>query len=92
MRRIERRLFRLNDQIEALRRDEVLARQELEFHLHLNDDAVRDALVSDAPLDRADARDTAGDVARFEAHIAGLELRRRRLEERRDRLLSRLGG
>ncbi|MGD2052125.1 MAG: hypothetical protein PVI35_06585 [Acidimicrobiia bacterium] len=92
MRRIERRLFRLNDQIAALRRDEVLARQELEFHVHLNDDATRDALVSDAPLDRADARETAGDVARFEAHIARLEERRRRLEERRDRLLGRLGG
>ncbi len=92
MRRIERRLFRINDRIEALRRDEVLTRQELEFHIHLNDDATRDAVVSDHPLDRADARETAGDVARFEAHIAELESKRRELEHRRDRLLGRLGA
>ncbi len=90
MRRIERRLFWINDQIEALRRDEVLARQELEYHMHLNDDAARDALVSELPLDRADARETAGDVARFEAHIAELERKCRRLERTREQLLARL--
>jgi len=91
MRRIERRLFWINDRIEMLRRDEVLARQELAFHSHLNDDAQRDAAVSDHPIDRADARETAADVARFAAHLADLERERRRLEETRDRLLGRLG-
>ncbi len=90
MRRIERKLFALNDQIAALRRDEDLARGELEFHRHLHDDAARDAASSDHPLDRADARETGLDVARFERHIAGLRRTRIRLERQRDRLLGKL--
>ncbi len=90
MRRIERRLFQINDEIAALRRDEDLAREELIFHRHLNDDAQRDAAVSDSPLDRADARETEGDVARFERHVARLRKARERLERQRDRLVRRL--
>jgi len=90
MRRIERRLFQLNDEISALRRDEQLAEEELIFHQHLNDDAARDAAVSDSPLDRADARETASDVARFELHIAKLRRSREKLESQRDRLVRKL--
>ena len=67
-----------------------LAREELVYHDHLNDDAQRDAAVSDSPIDRADARETAGDVARMKTHIARLERERNRMEKRRQRLLSRL--
>ncbi len=90
MRRIERRLFQLNDEIASLRRDEELAIEELTFHRHLHDDASRDAAVSDSPLDRADARETAGDVARFERHIEKLRRSRLRLEAKREQLLRRL--
>jgi hypothetical protein len=47
--------------------------------------------VSDHPFDRADARDTAGDVARFERHIAKLEQAQFKLEAKRDKLLAKLG-
>lgn len=90
MRRIERRLFQLNDEIAALRRDEELAREELTFHRHLDDDAQRDAIVSNSPFDRADARETSADVARFERHIAKLQRSRERLEAQRDRLMRKL--
>ena len=91
MKRIERKLFQIGDEIEALEEAERLAREELIYHQHLNDDAQRDAAVSDSPLDRADARETAGDVDRFERHLSNLRARRERLEARRSRLLARLG-
>ena len=90
MQRIERRLFQINDEIAALRRDEDLAREELIFHQHLDADTQRDAAVSNSPIDRADARETAGDVARFERHIARLQKSRERLEIQRDRLLAKM--
>ncbi len=91
MRRIERKLFRINDQIAELLRAEQLATEELTFHRHLHDDAARDAVVSDNPLDRADARETGLDVARFERHILRLQRTREKLEAQRDRLLPKLG-
>ncbi len=90
MGRIEQRLFRLNDEIAALRRDEERVAEELNVHRHLNDDAQRDAAVSESPLDRADARDTAADVARFESALASLRKQREKLEAKRDKLLARL--
>ncbi len=91
MGRIEQRLFRINDEIAALRRDEERVAEELNVHRHLNDDAQRDAAVSDNPIDRADARDTAADVARFESALAGLRKQREKLEAKRAKLLSKLG-
>ncbi len=90
MRRIERRIFEINDEIAALRQAEELAVQELGFHRHLHDDATRDAVASDNPMDRADARETAHDVARFERHITQLRARRLKLEQRRSKLLAKL--
>lgn len=90
MKRIERRLFEIGDALRALDEAERLAREELGYHEHLNDDAQRDAAVSDSPLDRADARETAADVARFERHLDQLRRERARLEAKRDRLLRRL--
>lgn len=91
MKRIERKLFRIGDEIESLRSAEQLAIEELNYHHHLNDDTQRDAAVSGNPIDRADARETASDVARFERHIERLRERRERLEAKRARLLERIG-
>jgi hypothetical protein len=91
MKRIERKLFRIGDEIQKLEEAERLAREELIYHQHLNDDAQRDAAVSGSPLDRADARETAGDVDRFERHLSRLRSQRERLEAKRRRLLRRFG-
>ena len=90
MRRIERRLFHLNDEIAALQRDERLVEDELSVHRHLNDDTQRDAVVSEHPIDKSDARETASDVRRFELHLAQLRRRRATLETKRDRLVEKL--
>ncbi len=92
MRRIEKKLFALNDQIAAAIRDEELAAEELIFHQHLHDDAQRDAAVSGSPFDREDARETGADVARFERHIEALRSTRLKLETQRDKLLDKLSG
>lgn len=90
MRRIERRLLRLNEALQRLRREEELVAGELDMHRHLADDAGRDAAVSGTPDDRADARDTSRDVARFEEALAAVRAKVVRLEAKRDRLLGRL--
>ncbi len=92
MKRIERKLFTIGDEIERLVRAEELAREELIYHEHLNDDTQRDAAVSGSPIDRADARETAGDVARFERHIASLRAKQEKLETKRSKLLGKLGN
>ena len=90
MKRIERKLFRIGDEMAAIDEAIRLAREELIFHDHLNDDAQRDAAVSDSPLDRSDARETASDVARMQDHIESLEISRRRLQIKRQKLLAKL--
>jgi hypothetical protein len=92
MRRSERRLFRLNDKLHRLRREEELTAGELEMHRHLDDDARRDAAVSDSPLDRAEAHQTSKDVRRMQAALRGIRRRIGEIEEERDRLLSKLEG
>ncbi len=88
---LDRRVFRLNERLGRLAEEERLAAAELEVHRHLDDDARRDAAVSDSPIDREDARDTAADVARFQRLVAGAQEKQRRLEAKRDRLVARLG-
>ena len=88
--RVERKLFRINDEIARLTEQQRQAEEELAVHRHLHDDAVRDAVVSDDPFDREDARTTADDVARFEALVRKIEERRRHLEETRQRLLEKI--
>jgi hypothetical protein len=90
MKRTERKLFEISDEIESLAEAERLAQEELIYHQHLNDDAQRDAAVSDSPIDRADARETASDVARFERHLDALRRRKEKLEVKRGRLLGKL--
>jgi hypothetical protein len=89
-RRIERRLFKINDEIARLSNEEQLVAEELRYHQHIADDARRDAAVGDAD-DRAFARETEGDVPRFERALDDLRTKREHLEARRSELLSRLG-
>jgi hypothetical protein len=90
VRTTERRLLRLNDEIQRLRREEGLAEGELGFHRHLSDDATRDAVVSELPLDRADARDAAKDAARLQSSLEDVRRKILRLEAKRERLLKHL--
>ena len=88
IKRRERKLFAIGDRLEAIERELTLAREELIYHQHLDDDTQRDASVSGSPIDRADARETSGDVARFESLIRRLELERAGSDRTRTRLLS----
>ena len=90
MGRREKKIFEINDQILALERHRAQVAEELGVHRHLNYDAQRDAVVSGSPLDRADARETAGDVARFEAAMQDLDRRRAKLEAKRAKLIDKL--
>lgn len=92
MDRVQRQLFQLNDELGQLRREAELVEGELEMHRHLDDDATRDALVSDAPLDRAAARQTAKEVARMRKVLAALRRQIDQLERRRTELLEGLGA
>ncbi len=92
MRFVERRLLKLNDEIQRLRRERELAEGELGFHRHLSDDATRDAVVSDLPAERAEARDAAKDVARLQAAVEDVRRKIARLEAKRERLLGQLGN
>jgi hypothetical protein len=92
MARDKERIFRINDEIAALRRDEYLAFEELIMLGHLDDDAQREAAVSGNPMDAAEARDTAGDVARMERHVQALRAARERLERKRDGMLEKLSS
>ena len=90
-RRIERKIFRINDEIERLRQEEKLVFDELQYHRHLADDAQRDAAVGSAD-DRAFARETQGDVPRFERALRDVQGKRVDLEQQRGRLLDRMEG
>jgi hypothetical protein len=88
MRRIERRILRISDELEQLREQVRLTEEELRIHQHLDDDARRDEAVG-GPIEREDARITSGDVSRFERLLEKLRARESRLEEQRRRLLMR---
>jgi len=90
MPRREDRLFKIVDELERLREEIRLTEEELRIHQHLDDDARRDAAVG-GPIERDDARVTAGDVSRFERLLADLNDRADRLEAKRRRLVARLG-
>lgn len=90
MSRLERRLFKIADEIARIDEEIRLTAEELAVLRHLDDDAQRDAAVG-GPLERDDARVTSGDVARFEEALDRLRGQRDRLDEKRARLLDRLG-
>ena len=89
MRRLERKLFALTDEIAGLRETLRQVEAELQVLEHLQDDAVRDAAVG-GPIDREDARDTTRDVERFRRLVDDLRIRIARLEANRTDLLTRL--
>jgi|FLYL01.1.fsa_nt_gi hypothetical protein len=91
MRRLERKLFAIADELAALAEEEALVSAELEYHRSLADDAVRDAAVSGHPADRREAGLSLADVRRFERRLVEIAARRRRLEETRRKLIDRLG-
>ncbi len=86
---MHRRVFRLNDKIEEIDREERLVLAELEYHRSINEDAQRDAAVGNY-IDREEAGLTAADVHRFEKSLRILAERRDRLARKRDLLLSQL--
>lgn len=90
LKRVHRRVFRLNDKIAQLEDEIASARAELEYHRSINEDAQRDAAVGNY-IDREEAGATAADVRRFEKTIAHLEDKRKKLAEKRDHLVGTLG-
>ena len=92
MARDKERIFRINDEIAALRRDEHLAFEELIMLGHLDDDAQREAAVSGNPMDVAEARDTAFVLDEGERHVQALRAARERLERKRDGMLEKLSS
>lgn len=91
MGRLERKIFKLNDEVARLEQELAQARAELDVHRHLADDARRDAAVYDSPLDREDERETVADVSRFEELVEHFEAQIDSAERRRARLLGKLG-
>ena len=90
MRRIERKIMKINDQLAALREDLRLLAEELNYHQHLDDDAQRDAALGDAE-DRALAYETNNDRLRFERLVRETQARIDKTEIRRARFLADLG-
>lgn len=89
MRRLHRKLFRLNERIAELEREASGVAAELDYHRSINDDAQRDAAIGNY-IDREEAGLTAADVRRFERALADLGERAARLTAKRDRLLAKL--
>jgi len=89
VKRVHRKIFRLNERIAALESEIAGTRAELEYHRSINDDAQRDAAVGNY-IDREEAGATAADVARFERALADLDARLGDLVHKRDELLDRL--
>jgi len=90
VRRIERKIMKINDQLAALREDLRLLTEELNYHQHLDDDAQRDAALGDAE-DRALAYETNNDRLRFERLVRETQARIDKTEIRRARFLTDLG-
>ncbi len=90
MRRVERRLFRINDRLRKLAEEAEDISAELDYHRLIDDDAQRDAAVGNY-IDREEAGLTAADVRRFEKALEANRAKRAELEAKRERLLSKLG-
>jgi len=65
---------------------------ELDMLRHLEDDALRDALVSEGWDDRVDAKHASRDVARCEKRIRSLERDRVKLVKRRTAMIDKLAA
>lgn len=89
MKRIHRRLFRLNEKIAQIDVESRQVEAELEYHRSINEDAQRDAAVGNY-IDREEAGLTAADVRRFEKTLTLLNRKRLQLIEKRNQLLAQL--
>lgn len=89
LKRIHRRLFRLNDEIAAIDEEIAGVTAELEYHRSIDADARRDAEVGNY-IDREEAGLTAADVLRFERLLDHLATRRSALIDKREKLVARL--
>ena len=89
LKRVHRRLFRLNEKIVKLEEEASQVEAELEYHRSINEDAQRDAAIGNY-IDREEAGLTAADVRRFESTLADLNSKREALVIKRDRLLATL--
>ena len=90
LKRIHRRIFRLNDKISKLEAEIANAEAELEFHRSIDDDAQRDAAIGNY-IDREEAKSTSADVRRFEKTIDQLRSKHADLVTKRDHLIAALG-
>jgi hypothetical protein len=66
--------------------------EEMSMLEHIDDDAQRDASVTDNYEDRAEAKMTRSDVARMSKQITNLEKDRTRLVTTRDKLIAKLAS
>jgi hypothetical protein len=66
--------------------------EEMSMLQHIDDDAQRDASVTDNYEDRAEAKMTRSDVARMSKQITNLEKDRTRLVTTRDKLIAKLAS
>ena len=89
LKRVHRRIFRLNEQIAKIDEEANQVQAELDMHRSIDEDAQRDAAVGNY-IDREEAGLTSSDVRSFEKILAMIEERRERLVKKRDRLLARL--
>ncbi len=86
------RIKGLNTQIVELDHQIEQVAAELLVLRHIDDDAQRDAAVSERYDDHADARMTRRDVARMTEQVSGLERDRTKLIRKRDRLIAKLAS
>jgi hypothetical protein len=89
VKRIHRRIFRLNEKIALLQTEADQVAAELEYHRSINEDAQRDAAIGNY-IDREEAGLTSADVRRFEKTLSSLDQKRTSLIDKRNRLLAKL--
>ena len=89
VKRLHKRLFRLNEKITQIDAEARQVEAELEYHRSINEDAQRDAAVGNY-IDREGAGLTAADVRRFEKTLTALNQRKARLVDKRSQLLAKL--
>jgi hypothetical protein len=80
----------LNTRIASVEEEIRQAVAEVDMLEHIDDDAQRDALVSEGAEDRQVARMTARDVRRAERYVERLRADRSKLAMKRDRLIEKL--
>jgi len=89
MRRLEKKLLKVLDELESLTTQRHLVEAELEAHRHIDDDAQRDAAMG---IDRLEALSTRSEVARFNRLLHDIVTRQGHLEATKAQLIARLRG